>query len=362
MLLELITLAVSQGSPAQPDTFDLSPAVTCSSCRLERKPMITLDRDYAIRPSSMAIVGAELLLIPDVGAPSPILRFELKTGRFLGEVGRAGTGPGEFLRPQFLSVMPGDSLFVFDHGSSRYSVLAPRSYRYVRGAPVTVSRPSGAVLNGAQGLLWVAAAVGRAEQAGYLLHHFTQDGRWVRSVGPRDASIKGTEHLVFSRHLNAGPAGAVWAISRYGPLRIEAFNAAGKLLRRATYLPTWFPQQTASPRLGDPPLVERPPFWIGDDRELWIASLVPDKDWEKGIVRVDDPSHGRGAPTVGDVAKLFDTMVEVFDLRERRVLFRTRLDEAVVHALPGGVFAVYREDRDGTPEITIEHWSLRRRE
>jgi hypothetical protein len=361
MLLELITLAASQGSPAQPDTFELSPTVTCSACHLERKRMVTLDPDHAIRPSSMAIVGAEVLLIPDIGAPSAILRFELKTGRFIGEVGRAGRGPGEFLRPQFLAAMAGDSLFVFDYGSNRYSILTPRSYRYVRGAPVAVSRPSGATLNGAQGLLWVAAAVGRAEQAGYLLHLFTQDGKWVRSVVPKRSSLKWNEHLVFSRHLSSGPDGAVWAISRYGPLRIEAFNAAGKLLRRATYLPTWFPQQTARQELGDPPLAERPPFWIGDDRELWIASLVPDKDWEKGIIRIDDPSHGKGAPTVGDVAKLFDTMVEVFDLRKRRVLFRTRLDETVVHALPDGVFAVYREDSNGTPELTIERWTLGRR-
>lgn len=255
--------------------------------------------------------------------------------------------------------MPGDSLFVFDSGSNRYGILAPGSYRYVRGAPVTVARPSGAVLNGAQGLLWVAAAAGRAGQAGLFLHLFTQDGRWIRSVGPKGTSLEWNEHLVFSRHLSPGPDGAVWAISRYGPLRIEVFDAAGTLLRRATYRPPWFPQQTARQRLGDPPVAERPPFWIGDDRELWIASLVPDKDWEKGIIRIDDPSHGKGAPTVGDVAKLFDTMVEVFDLRERRVLFRTRLDEAVVHALPGGVFAVYREDSNGTPETTIERWTLR---
>jgi len=361
MLLELITLLASQASPARPDTFELSPTVTCSACRLERKRLVTLDRDHAIRPSSVAIVGDEILLIPDGGAPLPILRFELTTGKFLGEVGRVGRGPGEFLWPQFLAAMPGDSVFVFDYSSVRFSILAPRSYRYVRGAPVTVARPSGAVLNGAQGKLWVAAAVGRAEQVGYPLHLFTQEGKWVRSVGTERPLLKWSEHLVFSRRLSLGPDGTVWAISRYGPLRIEAFDAAGKLLRRATYRPPWFPEQTARQKLGDPPLPERPPFWIGDDKELWIASLIPAQDWKQGIVRVDDPSHGKSTPTVGDVAKLFDTMVEVFDLRERRVLFRIRLDEAVVHALPGGVFAVYREDSKGTPEIGIERWALRGR-
>jgi hypothetical protein len=194
-----------------------------------------------------------------------------------------------------------------------------------------------------------------------LLHLFAQDGKWIRSVGPKGTSLKWNEHLVFSRHLSLGPDGAVWAISRYGPLRIEVFDAEGKLLRRATYRPSWFPEQTALPRLGDPPLAERPPFWMGDVRELWITSLVPAPDWRKGIILAEDPSHGKNAPLVGDVAKLFDTMVEVFDLPERRVLFRTRLDEAVVHALPGGVFAVYREDSNGTPEITIERWALRGR-
>jgi hypothetical protein len=307
-------------------------------------------------PSSLAIVGNEILLVQDHGAPRPIFRFELKTGRYLGELGRAGEGPGEFTWPQFLAALPGDSVFVFDYRTVRYSILAPGSYRYVRGAAVTVARPSAAVLNGPGGLLWVAAAVARAQQVGYPLHLFRQNGAWVRSVGTERPLLRWNAHLVFNRQLSLGPGGTVWTISKHGPLTIETFDARGTLLRRAVYRPPWFPEQTVQQQLGDPPISERPPFWVGNDREVWIASLVPARDWQQGIVRVDDPAHGPGTPTVGNVAKLMDTLVEVFDLRSRRVLFRTRMDEAVVHALPGGLFTVYREDNDGTPIITIERW------
>jgi hypothetical protein len=359
MLVKLVILGLVQGNPTRPDSFDIPSAVTCATCRLERTRLVTLDRDYAVRPSSLAIVGNEILLVPDGGAPLPIIRFDLKTGRYLGEVGRLGQGPGEFSWPQFLASLPGDSLFVFDYRTVSFSILAPGSYRYVRGAPVTVARPSAAILNGAGGLLWVAAAIGRAQQVGYPLHLFKQDGDWVRSVGSSRPALRWNAHLLFSRRLSLGPQSTVWAISTYGPLAIETFDARGTLLRRAVYRPPWFPEQLKQQQLGDPPIVERPPFWVGNEREVWIASLVPAKDWQKGITKRDDPVHGAGTPMVGDVTKLFDTIVEVFDIQNHRVLFRTQMDEVVVHALPGGLFVVYREDGDGTPQVTVERWALR---
>lgn len=358
-MLGLMVWSLIQAASVNSETFEILPTAKCSACRLERTRLVRLDPDHAVRASSVAIVRDEVLVVPDGGGQVPILRFELTTGRYLGESGRVGQGPGEFLSPQFLAALPGDTLFVFDYHTQRFSLLEPASYRYVRGAPVSVARPSGAVLNGTGGVLWVAAVIGQARQVGYPLHLFRQDGVWVRSVGIERPVLRWNEHLLFSRRISRGPGGTVWAVSTYGPLTIETFDASGTLLRRALYRPAWFPEQTMQQKLGDPPLVERPPFWVSNDREVWITSLVPAKDWQTGIVRRDDPTHGAKTPMVGDIAKLFDTMVEVFDMRGRHVVFRTRLDEAVIHALPGGLFVVYREERGGTPEVTIERWTLR---
>lgn len=75
------------------------------------------------------------------------------SGRPLRTIGRAGQGPGEFVRPSHLQIGPSDSLFVFDAGTQRLSVFDT----------------SGALLRDAriQGSYAVTGAVGR----------FT-DGRW----------------------------------------------------------------------------------------------------------------------------------------------------------------------------------------
>jgi hypothetical protein len=100
-------------------------------------------------------------------------------------------------------------------------------------------------------------------------------------------------------------------------------------------------------------------FAVVSDSEAWILTLIPAAKWKQGIIMTNDPTHGNAAPLVGDVSKLFDTIVEVFDLVRRRVLLRVRLDEAVLHALPDGMFVVYREDIKGAPEVRLERWSVR---
>jgi hypothetical protein len=50
-------------------------------------------------------------------------------GRALGSVGRQGRGPGEFDAIASVSLTPGDSLFVFDGGLRRVTVLEPGTWR-----------------------------------------------------------------------------------------------------------------------------------------------------------------------------------------------------------------------------------------
>ncbi|MDX2060378.1 MAG: hypothetical protein SFV24_21390 [Gemmatimonadales bacterium] len=337
----------------------IAPAIACAACRLDRTVLTTLDTNEAARPSALVKVGRELLLVPDAGAPLPIKRFEIRTGRFLGTVGRQGRGPGEFWWPQFLAAMPGDSLFVFDYSTLQHSVLAPATYRYVRGAPVTVSRPSGAVLPGPNGPLWVAAAVAPPKQVGYPFHLFELDGRWLRSVGAERPFLAWNNHLAFAKRLAVGPNATVWAVSRYGPMTIDVFDRSGRRLHAARYAPPWLPELTRPQQVGDPPLPERVPIWVKSSTELLVATLVPAVDWQTGIVKADDPTHGPGTPVVGDISRLFDTVVEWLDVPNGRVVFRARVDEAVVAILDDGLVALYREGVNGIPLLTIERWQLR---
>lgn len=47
------------------------------------------------------------------------IRVYDSAGRYVRDIGRVGTGPGEFVAPRWLHVMEGDSLFVFDFNQHR---------------------------------------------------------------------------------------------------------------------------------------------------------------------------------------------------------------------------------------------------
>lgn len=358
-MLSLTILSVLlQPAPAAIPAVEIRSDILCPACRFVRDTVVILESDYAVVPQSVVIVGKDVFVIPDAGPDNGVRRFDLVTGRYRGMLSRSGGGPGELRSPAFLGRLPGDSLLVFDRGQQRFSVYSPGSFSYVRGSPVAVGRTTALVYAPKTSQIWIAAPVGSAEQVGYPVHVFSADGHWLRSTGPGQPLLRRDGYTAFARHLAIGPAGDTWAVTRYGTIEIERYDLEGKLTRRYSYAPGWSPPLERLRPPGAPPLAERPPFTVGTDTLLWIATLVPEKNWQRGIVRNAPSLHGTG--TVGDVAKLFDSIIEVLDLDRRGVVHRVRLDEAVVSLLPGGLVVLYREAEGGDPLLWIERWSLRR--
>lgn len=354
MLRVLVAIVMTQDpGPGIP------PAATCPSCRLVRDHVVRLDPGYAILPGAVARVGSEFLIVSDVGTPRPILRFDASTGAYVGQLGRSGWGPGEYQTPEFLASLPGDSTFIFDSKTLRYTVLAPRTYRYVRSAGIIAGKPTGVVLFPSGGTLWVASAVAPSQQVGYPVHLYTSSGDWIRSVGPQRALLRWKDHIPFARRLAPGPEGTVWSVTQYGPMILEVYDSSGRITRQAEYRPPWLPPLPTQQAPGDAPFPVRMQFWVKSVREAWIATMVPAADWQRGIIQVNDPVHGPATPKRGDVSKLFDTVVEMIDLVDRSVIFRVRLSEVVTAILPGGLVVLYREDDDGSPVVTIERWHFR---
>jgi Mg-chelatase subunit ChlD len=84
-------------------------------------------------------------------------------GRFVAEVGRAGSGPGELAAPRDVAVVPGGQLAVTDTGNDRVQVLAADG-TFVRSWPV--ADPQGIVFDGPPGdeaLYVVSRAVDRLD-------------------------------------------------------------------------------------------------------------------------------------------------------------------------------------------------------
>lgn len=353
--------ALLQPAPAATPATEIRSGILCSACRIVRDTVVILEPDYAVIPQSVAIVGRDVFVIPFAGSDISVRRFDLATGRYRGVVFRSGGGPGEVRSPGYLGRLPGDSLFVYDLGQQRFGVFAPGSYHFVRGAAVSVSRPNSAIHHPSTQQIWVAAPIGSGDQVGYPIHLFASEGQWLRSVGPGRPRLRRDGYMAFARHLAVDSSGNVWAATRYGTLAIEKYDRAGGLVQLFSYSPEWAPplERLLPQRSGEPPLPERPPFAVEGDARVWIATLVPARDWRRGLTTVDDPTHGRGAPVVDDVAKIFDTVLEIIDVNRRGVEVRVRLDEAVVAVLPGGRAVLYRQTDDGAPRLWIEQWHVR---
>lgn len=86
-------------------------------------------------------------------APSHrIVRFD-RTGKYLGEFGKKGSGPGEFIQPHALALAPDGTLIVGDRSNNRVQVLTTDG-KFIREFH-SFSRPSGVAVD-ANGMLYVA--------------------------------------------------------------------------------------------------------------------------------------------------------------------------------------------------------------
>lgn len=86
-------------------------------------------------------------------APSHrIVRFD-RTGKYLGEFGKKGSGPGEFIQPHALALAPDGTLVVGDRSNNRVQILSTDG-KFIREF-YTFSRPSGVAVD-RNGMLYVA--------------------------------------------------------------------------------------------------------------------------------------------------------------------------------------------------------------
>jgi DNA-binding beta-propeller fold protein YncE len=86
-------------------------------------------------------------------APSHrVVRFD-RTGKYLGEFGKKGSGPGEFLQPHALALAPDGTLVVGDRSNNRVQILTTDG-KFIREFH-SFSRPSGVAVD-RNGMLYVA--------------------------------------------------------------------------------------------------------------------------------------------------------------------------------------------------------------
>jgi hypothetical protein len=248
-------------------------------------------------------------------------------GGFIKSLGGEGLGPGEFRGVQGIVVGAADSLFVLDVLAMRLSVFSS-DLTFARSSALSI-RPSGfdpMVVDWDPDHLFLSAHVRTQPLIGLPIHRLTREGAHVESFGAPEASYSPTNVYGGSRVIADAGDGSVWSghlahyrIERVAPGRREAFE---EIRRDAELFPEPSPEVLGGDLSnGSPPLVVA----IKQDGErLWVLTWTQDPKWQQSSGELEEEHL------------LYDSVVEVIDLLQHRVVARSRFDDLYHTLLPDG--------------------------
>lgn len=270
-------------------------------------------------------------------------------GSFVRAIGRRGEGPGEFGARLSVIVGAGDTLFVVDRSQSRLTTLTsggdyvtsfmlpPRLFGFAR------LRDGGFIFHTlSSGVGPESPLLRRYDAAGQEM--FSHELPTRRMVRQRIADMD-------RRTVGPSRTGDYWA-ARYWSYEIHRWSDSGHrdltIIRDAD----WFPP-------GDPESVnevlawfeESPPptslrhIWETDEGLLWTYSIVPDPRWM--------PESAEVAEDIDWVLRTWDTVVEVLDVDEGRVLASARRDEYLVPVCSSEFVSTVSESADGDARAVV---------
>ena len=308
-------------------------------------------------PSSIARDRSGRFYVTQFGNTGMPLVFD-STGHFLQPLGRHGQGPGEFQSPRYLGVSASDTVFVADPVAGRLSVFDP-DFRYSRSASdrgLALAYPL-VVLAG--GSVVAGADVPARNRIGYPLHLYDTTLDFVRSFGADTPVFRPDRRMHSRRRLARASGGGVWA-SRVNEYSIERFDANGARTLRLIRQAPWFAPHDAPALNVDPepkPLI----MAISEDEQgrLWVLLVVKDERWRTALGTTLPGRLGGGQsamPVVVDEDRYYDTIVEVIDVAQGRLVVSQRLPQAILFMPSPEVVGTRREDQTGA--FYIQTWSL----
>jgi hypothetical protein len=273
-----------------------------------------------------------------------ILVFD-STGRFQREVGRRGSGPGEYQFIRFLRV-EGPRLHVYDGRLRRETVLSER-FDVLRSA-VFATNLSGDALPLDERRSVLNGLFNTSAQAGLYLH-MLEDQSLTRSFDDHNASpYRYDLGHIYRRALSHSRAGGVWSAYRT-EYRVDRWSRAGvrevSLSREVAWFRPHLTSGRASGSTGPQPTIRA----VREDEagRLWVLIAVADARWERAVVSTPE------GQTFSDPNDYYDSIVEVLDPQRREVLATLRLGPSLTEMPRAGEAAYYHEDSRGIPRIVV---------
>lgn len=223
-----------------------------------------------------------------------------------------------------------DTLYVVDYSNARMTVLDPK-LKLARSMPVPPQTSGMVWLADSQALILNALVPDRS-RIGLPFHRFDRSGNMRGSFGPvhpavlpgdfgRDLRFRlaayGRDLFLAARTVDGWDELQVWSVTT-GTL-VASYRIASEApeLARAqdgTPRPTPTTSAVATDSLG----------------RVWVLLAIPNQGWRKGIVaeKVGDPGvSGQGWRVIDqDFGVVYDTLIRVIDLGERRVVAQQVVD------------------------------------
>jgi hypothetical protein len=200
----------------------------------------------------------------------------------------------------------------------------------------------------------VAGGLARTpELVGLPLHLLSlREARAVVGLSFSEDDGEARPGVLKSQVLTSAPGGGFWSGDE-GKYRLTLWKRPGNPERTLRREVEWFPDGSAS--LGTPkraPDAAMTDVQVDNKGYLWVVSRIPSSIWSTAW---PTQTVGRGEYQLSKVIvpAMFDSMVEVIDLRTNRVLASSRMPQWIVSILPGQRLAAVRVDDDGAISVEI---------
>jgi hypothetical protein len=327
----------------------------CEECEVHLERVVTLrdptGRAWLSSPTTMARTrNGYYLVVPSV-AQYGISVFS-PAGSFVRRIGTDGDGPGEFRSIVSLSVGPADSVFIWDAGSLRMTVLTP-AFDIVRD--LTIRSPTGRVIASGRGYFGTGlASAGRGEAL--PLQIFDDTGALLSAFGGDGGAAERGESDFYRRSIATAPDGTLWSarLSEYVLERWDSLGHRTSVIRRNA---PWFPPRTrANP--GESARDAPPPSLLVDlatitPDTVWTLSWAADPEWRDAVSTVVVQNRRQPGIRREDRGRYRDTVFERMDVAGGRVIGHLRVDEVFSGLLDPDEVYHYEESETGEPVIHV---------
>lgn len=338
------SVVLASNALAQP-ALDQRP--TCVECRLLLSQVVEIQSVWnegglTGRPTSVGRIARSQWAVVDADG-SKVYRFDA-AGRHTGEIGRAGSGPGEFADATLVLDWGGDSTAVFDAGNSRTHIYSP-SGRLTRAQQwdglsiwFAMRTPEGGFVT--------SGSYGSRTSFGLPLHQFSREGQLQRSFGARsDLRVARPGDVPRYRlPLQTERDGAFWAVRSDAPL-LHRFQLGG-VPAEEWRLPIGEFQKLGINADGSAKGAEFLTIDAFENGFLLVALTYPDPRSAAGLgaqIQVD----GQQSRRVDDWGRFLNTRLILLDPKRREVVAVADEDIWIAGSLGRGLLWGIRPSSDG---------------